>query len=324
MDIAYIFRDLLIVDEASQITESEIIGVVSLFKKFILIGDHHQLPAVVTQNPDFCKVEDVKLREVGISDLRVSLFERLFEICKKNKWHHAFDQLTAHFRMHRSIADFIRKHYEEGLEESKERQKNQDYFSVFDMYSTPVSQFLKKSRSIFIESSRSTDTRKHDQEAQRVRQIVDELKRVLGKNFDSKAVGIITPWRVQVVNIRKTLGSEFSEISVDTVERYQGSQRKIIILSLAVNNSYQLRGLQSLNLEKSLDRKLLVALSRAEEQLIILGHAPVLQQSPFYNEVLQKIKRDGLYLHEAEANMVLPAAEEAERGLEHIWELEGV
>ena len=46
--------------------------------KFIMIGDHKQLPAVVLQNADYSEVYDDDLRNIGLINLRNSLFERLY------------------------------------------------------------------------------------------------------------------------------------------------------------------------------------------------------------------------------------------------------
>jgi len=56
------------------------------------------------------------------------------------------------------------------------------------------------------------------------------------------------------------------------MERFQGSERDIIIVSLAVYHPSQLRALQSIDLKDTVDRKLLVTVSRSKEHLIILGY----------------------------------------------------
>ena len=75
---------LAIVDEASQILEPHIIGLLSMqtqgvasIGKVVLIGDHKQLPAVVQQTEEEASVTDEGLRTIGLTDCRLSLFERL-------------------------------------------------------------------------------------------------------------------------------------------------------------------------------------------------------------------------------------------------------
>jgi DNA replication ATP-dependent helicase Dna2 len=72
---------------------------------------------------------------------------------------------------------------------------------------------------------------------------------------------------------------------VDTVERYQGGARDIIIISLCTNTLHQLNILSSLS-DEGIDRKLNVALTRAREQLIILGNPELLAHSAIYRELI--------------------------------------
>ncbi|HQU41145.1 MAG TPA: AAA domain-containing protein, partial [Chitinophagales bacterium] len=67
-----------LIDEASQILDPQIIELLSYVPKFIMIGDHKQLPAVVTQHRSRCLVTDREMNDCGIFDLSQSLFERLY------------------------------------------------------------------------------------------------------------------------------------------------------------------------------------------------------------------------------------------------------
>jgi superfamily I DNA and/or RNA helicase len=63
------------------------------------------------------------------------------------------------------------------------------------------------------------------------------------------------------------------EVTADTVDRFQGSEKEVILFSVAVGKSQPLDGATSIMEERlDVDRKLLVALSRAKEQVIVLGH----------------------------------------------------
>jgi DNA replication ATP-dependent helicase Dna2 len=109
------------------------------------------------------------------------------------------------------------------------------------------------------------------------------------RDFSPKSLGVITPYRAQISQIRAALrqrGIDPDQISIDTVERYQGGARDIIIISLALNSMAQLRSLVSLS-EEGIDRKLNVALTRAREQLIILGNEELLMGNPVYAELMK-------------------------------------
>jgi superfamily I DNA and/or RNA helicase len=84
------------------------------------------------------------------------------------------------------------------------------------------------------------------------------------------------------------------DISIDTVERYQGSQRDIIIYSTTVSHRYQLDFLTAntfFDQEMAVDRKLNVALTRARCRMFIVGHEPTLRQNPLYASLIEYIKR---------------------------------
>ena len=69
--------DWVIVDEASQILEPMLVGLFPRVKKWVLIGDHRQMPAVVVQRREDSEVQSANLKDIGLTNLRNSLFERL-------------------------------------------------------------------------------------------------------------------------------------------------------------------------------------------------------------------------------------------------------
>ncbi len=66
---------------------------------------------------------------------------------------------------------------------------------------------------------------------------------------------------------------------------------------MAVNNLYQLNNLHVLNREKTVDRKLNVALTRAQDYLFIVGNEAVLKQSSYYGALIGFCKEKGTILH---------------------------
>ncbi len=75
--------DRIIVDEASQILEPLLSGLLNRAPRVLLIGDHRQLPAVVAQDEETTQVNHGPLREIGVTDLAGSLFERLYRRCRR-------------------------------------------------------------------------------------------------------------------------------------------------------------------------------------------------------------------------------------------------
>ncbi len=99
---------------------------------------------------------------------------------------------------------------------------------------------------------------------------------------------MITPYRAQIAEIRRQLDEgAYSDITVDTVERYQGGQKRIVIVSFAVNDFSQLRYLSVLNEDKTVDKRLNVTLTRAQDHLILIGNTDVLEHNPIYRQLVK-------------------------------------
>ncbi|MBO7103639.1 MAG: hypothetical protein J6W02_08135, partial [Bacteroidaceae bacterium] len=80
-----------------------------------------------------------------------------------------------------------------------------------------------------------------------------------------------------------------NSILIDTVERYQGSQKDIIIYGTTITRTYELDILSNLvEVEgKLIDRKLNVAITRARKQLFIIGNQPLLSRNPHYAKLIR-------------------------------------
>ncbi len=242
--------DVAIVDEATQILEPQLLGILcARFKdgrngigKFILIGDHKQLPAVVLQSNEQSEVHDEGLRRIGLYNLKDSLFERLYRFHLQEEHCRAVDMLCRQGRMHPGVASFPNREFYAGKLEAlglPHQLENVD---------APVR---------FIPSERDTESvsgKTNRNEARIVAQLAADVYHLYKETFEvNRTLGVITPYRSQIALIRKeiqALGiSALNEISVDTVERYQGSERDVIIYSFCVNYLYQLKFLPNLTEE---------------------------------------------------------------------------
>ena len=110
-------------------------------------------------------------------------------------------------------------------------------------------------------------------------------------------------WFNIVAMIRKrveTLGIPALErVSIDTVERYQGSQRDVIIYSFTIQQHYQLDFLTGNCFEENghvIDRKLNVALTRARKQMIITGNEQLMKANRVFAELIREIdEKQGIW-----------------------------
>ena len=134
-------------------------------------------------------------------------------------------------------------------------------------------------------------------EAKLVAQVVYEVYLLYRQNnrsfFSDETVGVIVPYRHQIAVVRRMLAEfqipELTAITIDTVERYQGSQRDVIVYGFTVQFPYQLDFLCGQSFQEDgirIDRKLNVALTRAREQLILIGNPEVLSLDPIHKELL--------------------------------------
>jgi DNA replication ATP-dependent helicase Dna2 len=97
--------------------------------------------------------------------------------------------------------------------------------------------------------------------------------------------------------IYKELPDALKAITIDTVERFQGSERQNIIISLPLHNVSDLNLTEALSGDGKIDRKLNVAITRAQQHLIILGCSKLCQQSRHYNNLLHKIQSYGTMIN---------------------------
>ena len=142
----------------------------------------------------------------------------------------------------------------------------------------------------------------NSEEAHLVADLLQRIWRQYGEHFDiHRTVGVIVPYRNQIAMIRheiELLGiPALLDISIDTVERYQGSQRDVIIYSLTIQHPYQLDFLTANCFEengKVIDRKLNVAMTRARKQLLMTGNVEILSANPLFAELIRRYHKDCL------------------------------
>lgn len=260
--------DTIIVDEASQLLDHQVIELLKHARKeAILIGDPKQLPAVTLQE--------------GAQ----SLFEQLYRKYQQEGRQDRITLLNKQGRMHPAIADFSNRMFygnllsPVGLPHQQEKTSIMPRYAFIDVPSAPLG------------------TKSNPAEASMVARLVKRIAEIYqkeGLEWTEKTLGIIVPYRQQIAAIRAELGNSSLPtlhsplINIDTVERYQGSQRDIIIYTTTVSTPDQLSMLSTpIELDGQLiDRKLNVAITRARKHLFIIGNRQLLNQNPIYRELL--------------------------------------
>ena len=281
---------LCIVDEASQILEPYLVGLLSSkqIDRFILIGDHKQLPAVVAQNDD----------EPDLHACRLSLFERLLRQ-ERDAGRSVFTGILNHQgRMHPDIAAFPNEFFyaHEQLQPVPLPHQEEMELDYRQPSEDALDDQLKHHRVLFLPSD-SQFSFSQVSEATLVADLLRRLHRQIGsEHFDAdKSIGIIVTYRHQITQIRREIAKlnlpKLLDISIDTVERYQGSQRDVIIYAFGVQDKAGLDFLTSncfVEDGHTIDRKLNVAMTRARKQLLMTGCQQVLSQNPIFAELIHR------------------------------------
>ena len=300
---------LAIIDEASQILEPHIIGLLSAMhgtkpaiERFVMIGDHKQLPAVVQQSEQESAVKSPLLHQIGLYDCRLSLFERLLHLYGKDP--SITYMLTRQGRMHQEIAELPnRLFYGEKLKvvplphQIAELPKEGGTDDA-------LTNMLLTHRVIFLPSEKpkhSPSDKVNQPEANIIASLVERIYKIEKEKFSAQeTVGIIVPYRNQIATIRNTISHldipELMDITIDTVERYQGSQRRYIIYGFTIQKYYQLRFLTNNSFiedGKLIDRKLNVAMTRAQEHLIMIGNPSILRSNPLFKIIVDTLEPKG-------------------------------
>jgi superfamily I DNA and/or RNA helicase len=333
--------DTILMDEASKATPPELALPVIYGKKSIIVGDHRQLPPMI----DGEEIKDL-LISIGEKQLAKTLSNKEFEISQFERLFENIDgsikgTFDTQFRMHPTINNVISQFYQEDgglfcglpLEET--------YHNTFDKWDSRYHGLKFKNiitpetHTIWINVNtpeiKDGTSRVNYGEVEAIDHVLTALKNCEGKReFDSwleeqsieeKQIGLISFYGKQISHLEKMLiqnhndlykgkGKENDKknlIRLSTVDRFQGMERNIIIVSMVRSNKiasfqgqepsdiygelgYQLQ--DSLGFAESPNR-LNVALSRARRLLIIVGNSEHFCRKPIYNNVFNTIQNDG-------------------------------
>ena len=292
---------LCIIDEASQILEPNVIGLLASdsIGRFILIGDHKQLPAVVQQPDD----------EPRLHSCRLSLFERLLRQERQAQRTDFTDILRRQGRMHPDIAQFPNEMFyaQEQLQPVPLPHQTEMELDYRQPSEDDLDDLLKAHRVLFLPVTNDPHPCLSDKVNVAEARIVADLLRRIYRQYGpdrfqaDKTVGVIVPYRNQIAMIRHEIEQlglpQLLDISIDTVERYQGSQRDVIIYSFTVQYPWQLDFLTANCFEESdgehpsvsytIDRKLNVAMTRARCQLLMTGNTGILSRNAIFKKLIR-------------------------------------
>ncbi|HEU5289538.1 MAG TPA: AAA domain-containing protein, partial [Cyclobacteriaceae bacterium] len=333
--------DLVIMDEASKATPPELVLPLTLGKKVVIIGDHKQLPPMIDEKEFGEALETVDAKSLieswEKSDYKISQFEKLFKNAPKS----LVTSLDTQFRMHEQIMNCISQFYtdqkelEQGLKCGIKDEMDIPDFSVkasrwHGIKSEPFITPDKHAIWVNVETPENIVGTSFENEGE-----IDALLLVLrtllnASGFEDylcnqtkeedKEIGVITFYSPQRQRIAKALYPHFTKndwrnfelhkfenefqipFRVNTVDRFQGMERNIVIISTVRshlqykfekgkriqidNNRYP----RALGFARELQR-INVGFSRAKRLLIVIGNESHFSHKPEYSEAIQKMHR---------------------------------
>lgn len=294
--------DCVIVDEASQVLESDIIHIVGNSKKFVLVGDVNQLPAITSVTSEEGLIPSSLQSSLGIKSFSSSYFERMYYSAMRKGWTHAFGNLTTQGRMHEKIMNLANALFYQNEMDVADPSIQCAPIKTVNSPLNEIETHLAKQNLLFFNCpSEANNSKSNSDEADLVVDIIKGLVRlnspISKTDFIKSYIGVVTPFRAQKALVSNLLQQKLSISNddlplIDTVESFQGSQRKYIIYTTAVGIEEQLQNISSISEESGVDRKLDVVITRAEEQLIVVGNKDVLQNAEQYKTLIEFMEKD--------------------------------
>ncbi|MDS0475586.1 AAA domain-containing protein [Natrinema sp. 1APR25-10V2] len=249
--------DAALVDEAAQLTEPGTHAAINLAERFVLVGDHEQLPPVVRAE----------------NDLTESLFERLVDLHPE-----AGVMLDRQYRMNQRIQVFASREFYDGqLRPATPEVASRTLDDLEGVSRDPLPANLRDPVSfVDVEGDRSRYT--DSEEAARIAELIEAYETA---GLERSDIGVIAPFRAQVSEISKHVPDE---VAVDTVDRFQGSSQEVIVVSFTATGSLEGPIFEDY-------RRINVALTRPKRALVLVGDASALASDPVYERMLEWARR---------------------------------
>lgn len=297
------FFDVVIMDEASKATPLEMAVPLVLGKKIIIIGDHKQLPPMLDENTIDSSLEKIGQKELAEKLRKAeSQFKRLFESAAKVR-KTIVSTLDTQYRMHEDIMNTIKQFYEEelaatgglkcGILQSMDDPDLSNKGSRWHGLSLePI--FKPEYHAIWIDVT-TPETRlnpgyKNEGELKAIDMVLKALQQSEGfdefmkaqKKPEDKEIGIITFYSAQSREIKRKYKD--CGYRMDVVDRFQGMERNIIIVSTVRSNAKN-----NIGFAKEIER-INVAFSRARRLLIVVGNKRQFESNSNYAASIQSMK----------------------------------
>ncbi|NXU72969.1 ZNFX1 protein, partial [Oreotrochilus melanogaster] len=253
---------IIIVEEAAEVLEAHIITTLSkACQHLILIGDHQQL----------CPSANVYDLAKNFN-LEVSLFERLVKV------NFPFVRLTYQHRMRPEIAQLLSPHIYQDLENHPSVLKYENIKGVV-------------ANLFFVEHDfpeQEVQEGKSHQNSHEAQFVVELCKYLLCQDYLPSQITILTTYTGQLFCLRKLMPAKtFAGVKVHVVDKYQGEENDIILLSLVRSNKEERTGFLQI------PNRICVALSRAKKGLYCIGNMRMLGKVPLWSKIIHILRKKG-------------------------------
>ncbi|NWR50263.1 ZNFX1 protein, partial [Regulus satrapa] len=260
--LQYIEPRIVIVEEAAEVLEAHTITTLSKScQHLILIGDHQQLQPSAN-------VYDLAKN----FNLEVSLFERLIKV------DFPFVCLKYQHRMRPEIAQLISPHIYQKLENHPSVLKYENIKGVstnvfFVQHEVPEQEIQEG---------------KSHQNQHEAHFVVGLCKYFLCQGYKPSQITILTTYSGQLFCLRKLMPVKiFEGVKVQVVDKYQGEENDIILLSLVRSNKEERPGFLKI------PNRICVALSRAKKGLYCIGNMSMLGKVPLWSKIIETLVKNG-------------------------------
>jgi superfamily I DNA and/or RNA helicase len=255
------------IDEAAQALEAACWTAILKADRVVFAGDHQQLPPTV------------KCKEAGHEGLERTLMQKVVKSKPS-----CVTLLDVQYRMNQDIMEFSSRHFYHGKLKADP--------SVAERLVSPIDKplmWIDTSLCDFGEQQSRSLSRSNHEEAKLLMKTLMDYVKLIGMEHllrEQTDFGIISPYKAQVRLLRKYLRNNKMlkplrhQISVNTVDGFQGQERDVILISMVRDNeSGNIGFLNDL-------RRMNVAITRARMKLIIFGNAETLSKTKFYEKLV--------------------------------------
>jgi ATP-dependent RNA/DNA helicase IGHMBP2 len=263
--------NICIIDEAAQALQGACWIPMLKSKKVILAGDPFQLPPTV------------KSIEAGKKGLTTTLLD----IAIKRSL--PLSLLTVQYRMNKSIMEFSNQWFYRGA--LRAHSTVEDHVIQSNMAHETALEFIDTAGCGFQEKLQKSGKSFYNPDEYRlIREHLDPL--IIKYYAQSISVGVLSPYKAQVKYMKELFEEEGlpdCDLTVQTIDGFQGQERDIIYISLTRSNDESIIGFLKDY------RRMNVAMTRARKKLIILGDSSTIGADPFYKALLDYIDQQQAY-----------------------------